>query len=533
MPGFCSVFCMSGDILNPPGLQVPAARQRAGHPKTRMTTSQSASPVRKDEVKRGRPQLEPKAPLTVADKPRPERSGFSTSQPPPKKPCALSRHSRCFAVDRKLALLFGMLLILAFVNAVLVHNVLWNHQDVSDVRALVNRMGSISQQTALQALGIVLGGEGGRARVRAGLGEIDMTLDALREGGRIDGLTVLPLPAVLQPSLHAIRIQRDILLARVAPVLQEPGPHMADTQQDVLQWHEDLLGDVNEFWRACRVLVRGLVAQRMRSQQRMLWRMYGLLLFDALVLLGAYGWMRYTLTQPLRALAEGWRKLAQGDYQVRMKKTAFAEINEVTQAFNESVERISSLLKHTEEHLWRQANYDELTGLANRYMFRHRVVNEIGRAQRREISMAVLFLDLNLFKQVNDTYGHESGDRLLQQVGKRLTGCVREVDMVARLGGDEFTIVLSELGDRAVVERICADIHATLAAPFDLGKVTVRISCSIGVALYPENGTCLEDLLHHADMAMYQAKRARAGKDAVCEDGDDARQSAAPANRRA
>jgi len=439
-------------------------------------------------------------------------TNMSIQLPVPPQVSPAPARSRSFAVHRKLAVLFGILLILAVVNAVLVRNALWDQRDVSDVRSLVNKVGSLGQQTALEATGIVLGGEGSRTRVREHLREIDAVLAALRTGGQVDGLTVRALPAVLQPSLQTIQTQRDALFARLTLVLQDQGSIVADmSSRDVLQWHDALLRDVTDTWQACRALVRLLVDQRIRSQQRMLWQMYGLLLFDALVLLGAYLWMRHTLVQPLRALAAGWRKLAAGDYQVRMTPTAIAEMNEVTQAFNESVERIGILLQHTEESLWRQANYDELTGLANRYMFRHHLLNEISRAQRKSAALALLFLDLNLFKEINDTYGHESGDHVLQQVAKRLAGCVREVDLVARPGGDEFTIILSELGDPRVVERICANIHAALAEPFDLGGVAVRVSCSIGVAFYPAHGTHAEALLHHADVAMYQAKRAGRG----------------------
>jgi len=418
---------------------------------------------------------------------------------------------RAFPVDRKISLFFCVLLALAVVNALLAKHMLWHQQDISDVRSLVNKMGSLGQQAALEAIGIVLGGEGSQQRVRDSLHEVEIALTALREGGRVDGLVVRPLPATLQASLQGIQNWRDALLRRLSPVLQIPSGMDRQTPQMRLQWHDALLHDVTGMWDACRSLIRTLVNRRIQSQQRTLWQLYGLLLFDALVLLGAYVWMRRTLVQPLRALAAGWRRLAAGDYQVRMTQATCAEVNEVTQAFNASVDRIGHLLKQTEENLWRQANYDELTALPNRYMFRHRLLSEIRRSQRRAVPMALLFLDLNLFKDVNDTYGHESGDCVLQQVAKRLMGCVREVDMVARLGGDEFTIILNDLGDKAVVAGICADLQAAVSAPFELGGTTVHLSCSIGVAFYPEHGVNPEELLHHADVAMYQAKRIKQG----------------------
>lgn len=163
--------------------------------------------------------------------------------------------------------------------------------------------------------------------------------------------------------------------------------------------------------------------------------------------------------------------------------------------------------KQTEANLWRQANYDELTGLPNRHMFLHHLTNEISRSHRKTMSMALIFLDLDLFKQVNDSHGHEAGDALLRQVGARLINCVRDTDMVARLGGDEFTIVLSELGNPLVVERICMAIHEALALPFDLGGYSAQLSASIGIAFYPQHGTDPDTLVHHADMAMYKAKQ--------------------------
>jgi len=429
------------------------------------------------------------------------------TQLPTAVPSRASRKPRAFPVDRKIALFFGVLLVLAALNTVLVRNMLWHQQDISDTRSLVNKVGSLGQQIALQASGMVLGGEDHQRHVRDHLREMDAVLTALRDGAHTDGVLVRSLPTTLQPLLQDVHTWRDALVTRLAPVLQTPRDANIQTPNVLLQWHDDLLYDVTGLWEACRVLVHALVRERVQAQRNMLGQMYSLLLFDALALLGVYVWMRRTLVRPLRALASGWRKLAAGDYQVRLAHTPVAELNEVTQAFNESVERISSLLKQTEENLWRQANYDELTGLPNRYMFHHHLANEIGRAQRKSAPMALLFLDLNLFKEVNDTYGHKSGDRVLQQVAKRLTDCVREVDMVARLGGDEFVIVLSELGDSAVVTRICADIHAAFAAPFELEATTAYLSCSIGGAFYPDHGESPEALLHNADMAMYQAKR--------------------------
>ncbi|MBC7858748.1 MAG: EAL domain-containing protein [Burkholderiaceae bacterium] len=162
--------------------------------------------------------------------------------------------------------------------------------------------------------------------------------------------------------------------------------------------------------------------------------------------------------------------------------------------------------KNSEEVIWQQANFDALTGLPNRQMFSDRLEQEIKKAHRAGLPMALLFLDLDRFKEVNDTLGHDMGDRLLKEAARRLTACVRESDTVARLGGDEFTLVLGELDDPASAERVAQSILRELARPFRLGAEDVYVTASIGVTFYPEDATDMDALLKHADQAMYAAK---------------------------
>ncbi|MBI3524483.1 MAG: EAL domain-containing protein [Betaproteobacteria bacterium] len=163
--------------------------------------------------------------------------------------------------------------------------------------------------------------------------------------------------------------------------------------------------------------------------------------------------------------------------------------------------------KKSEELIWQQANFDTLTGLPNRRMFHDRLEQEIKKAHRASLPMALMFLDLDRFKEINDTLGHDMGDILLKEASRRLSSCVRESDTVARLGGDEFGIVLGELDDPGNVERIAQGILRKLADPFQLGIETVYISASIGITLYPEDATGVDSLLKNADQAMYAAKR--------------------------
>ncbi|MGV3741435.1 MAG: putative bifunctional diguanylate cyclase/phosphodiesterase, partial [Burkholderiaceae bacterium] len=162
--------------------------------------------------------------------------------------------------------------------------------------------------------------------------------------------------------------------------------------------------------------------------------------------------------------------------------------------------------KESDELAWRHANLDALPGLPNRRLFRERLEMELLKVRRSEHQLAVLFIDLDGFKQVNDLYGHDAGDLLLMEVARRLKCCVRETDTVARLGGDEFTVILTELANLDHVEFVCQKILAALAEPFHLGKDTGYISGSIGVSLYPMDASAPEDLLRKADQAMYAAK---------------------------
>jgi len=162
--------------------------------------------------------------------------------------------------------------------------------------------------------------------------------------------------------------------------------------------------------------------------------------------------------------------------------------------------------KHNEERLYRLANYDSLTDLPNRGLFRENLAKALAWAARNRRKVAVLFLDLDRFKLINDTLGHNAGDALLLDVAHRLKGCVREADTVARMGGDEFTIVLTDLPDADSAATAARKILEVMAVPFTIEGRELFITTSIGISLYPRDGEHLEDLLKAADMAMYHAK---------------------------
>ncbi|MGD0453691.1 MAG: EAL domain-containing protein [Solirubrobacteraceae bacterium] len=175
-----------------------------------------------------------------------------------------------------------------------------------------------------------------------------------------------------------------------------------------------------------------------------------------------------------------------------------------------SVRDISERKAHTEalEHL---ALHDGLTGLANRTLFSDLVSRALAGAKRTNEPRAVLMMDLDGFKQVNDTLGHERGDSLLKQVADRLLATLRDGDTVARLGGDEFGILLRDASDLSAAAAVALKIQQACERGFLVGGETVHISPSVGIALCPEHGSSTDDLLHRADLAMYAAKRSGQG----------------------
>ncbi len=163
--------------------------------------------------------------------------------------------------------------------------------------------------------------------------------------------------------------------------------------------------------------------------------------------------------------------------------------------------------KRRDEQIWRHANYDALTALPNRRLFHDRLAQEIKKSNRTGYPLALLFIDLDGFKQINDRFGHDKGDLLLVEVARRVEKCVRETDTVARLGGDEFTVILSNYGSCTDVERIALSVIHELGLPFQLQEQTGLISASVGIALYPDDARDVEELLKCADQAMYAAKK--------------------------
>ena len=148
-----------------------------------------------------------------------------------------------------------------------------------------------------------------------------------------------------------------------------------------------------------------------------------------------------------------------------------------------------SAKKQAQQQIWQQGNFDLLTGLPNRRMFQHCLTEKIDRARRNDTKVALLYIDLDNFREVNDSFGHNWGDTLLKHAAKRLRSCIGDEDAMARLGGDEFTIIIGDLDDCARLESVANDILTALSEPFQIGTEIAYITASIGITVYPDHAT--------------------------------------------
>jgi diguanylate cyclase (GGDEF)-like protein len=235
--------------------------------------------------------------------------------------------------------------------------------------------------------------------------------------------------------------------------------------------------------------------------------------------------------RPMREAAGQMRRMADGSMALQRLPiarhdevgTMIAGFNRLTDRLNENeaalrersraLENALAELNESEARMAHMAHHDGLTGLPNRALFEDRLRQALARAERSGKRIALLFLDLDGFKPVNDNHGHDIGDEVLRQVAERLAETVRRADTVARLGGDEFVIVIADVEDPRPIARTIAEKCMEIIAPaFTVGDLRLTLGLSIGVALYPEDGDGVATLLAHSDQAMYRAKQNGRGR---------------------
>lgn len=222
------------------------------------------------------------------------------------------------------------------------------------------------------------------------------------------------------------------------------------------------------------------------------------------------------ITGPLRSLATvAHAARSERAFDQRVPPADIAELDNLGNDFNALLDELESWQTHLQsenETLAHQASHDSLTGLPNRAFFEGRLMRALRNAGKLDERVAVLFLDSDRFKEINDNFGHAAGDAVLVAVATRVRAQLREEDLVARLGGDEFAILLTPLHKAEDAERIADKIIASMEIPIQLpGSTQVLTSLSIGIAVYPDHGVTPGELLDAADAAMYQAKRLSRG----------------------
>ncbi|MBF0383676.1 MAG: EAL domain-containing protein, partial [Magnetococcales bacterium] len=224
-----------------------------------------------------------------------------------------------------------------------------------------------------------------------------------------------------------------------------------------------------------------------------------------------YSSMWHTLSTEGIWRGEIWDKKKSG--QVYPKQLTITELRDQDGELKNYIGIFSDItnIKETEKKLEELAYYDTLTRLPNRKLFNIRLEHDIRTAERKEQLLALLFIDLDKFKHVNDSLGHAAGDKLLINVAERLTQCVRKTDTVSRLGGDEFTVILTDVEGEENIAHICEKIIKSLQTPFVLSGQQAFIGASIGISMFPQDGNDIAPLTKHADIAMYKAKHGGRG----------------------
>jgi diguanylate cyclase len=314
--------------------------------------------------------------------------------------------------------------------------------------------------------------------------------------GKAEDLPFARLPSTAAPD------QYRAVLARLRAAAANPA--LFDRQITVVR-------DISLHGRLLGTLVIQEESQLLRTHSS--WLLATVLLIMGGTFLVAYAIssrLQHLISTPLLNLVDLMRQVSVSkDYALRAVKPSNDEVGLLCDGFNEmlaEIEERNEILRQRQSHLQQLAHFDSLTRLPNRTLFYDRLSQALHYAHRTKENVAVIFIDLDHFKDVNDTLGHRVGDLLLKDVADRLVDLIRGSDTVARLGGDEFTIFAQDVGNPGNACRVAQKIVEVFAEPFQLDGQQVYITASIGVTMYPTDGETVDELLKNADLAMYQAK---------------------------
>ncbi len=315
-----------------------------------------------------------------------------------------------------------------------------------------------------------------------------------------------PVPLVSE-ALKSIHMSGEIVLRKGQVVYESPDWASRKDRDSVITVDAPI--GVSTAGQAVRVKVMHDIAGTVRALQRTSYLV--MIAAAAVTLITILFFMRVlqrTTLDPLTELALHVRKIREDRNQLarRVVATGNAEVYELAEGFNEMTTKLRGLY----ESLEKMAFMDTLTKLPNRALFNDRLEQAILSARRHKKPFVLAIMDLDRFKEINDTLGHQIGDSILQQVGLRLLNHLRESDTVARLGGDEFALLL-QATDEEVATKLVKNVLEALKEPFDTGSRKIYIGASIGLAAYPNHGNSATALMQKADIAMYAAKRSKTG----------------------
>jgi diguanylate cyclase (GGDEF)-like protein len=414
-------------------------------------------------------------------------------------------------IGHKFAALFAALLLLGFGNTLVLHTALAEHRGAAVTINVAGTLRWLSQGIAYDTQRIAAGTPADRAGVEARLNRGDEAIRALLQSGESAGFQVGRLRPEYLAAIARIREHWSAYRAGVARVFGR-----LDARQDVAADLDRLGADAGALLASADEAVAILTKHFGKLEEAAFVRLYLLGAVDLAVLIAAFLAIRAQLVRPLVRLTEASGEIAAERYAARSGYRSRDEVGQLAAAFDRMadqterhVRKIAADLAERERYqdeLSRQATHDALTGLANRSLLDDRLKQAIARAERSGNLVAVLFIDLDYFKYVNDSLGHAVGDELLKAVAAAVSGCVRDIDTVARPGGDEFVLVLADVHSEDDALTTMSRVLEAVSREYLVAGHELHVNCSIGASLYPRDGRDAVALLKNADTAMYRAK---------------------------